>query len=89
MIYLDNAATTYPKPPAGIRAMVRGFFHYGANPGRSGYPMAMATSEQVYSCRQALAEFCRPDLVVILAGPESCRAYTLGEIFPFAFRLEK
>lgn len=40
-------------------------------------------------CRQALAEFCRPDLVVILAGPESCRAYTLGEIFPFAFRLEK
>ncbi len=57
MIYLDNAATTYPKPPAVIRAMVRGFFHYGANPGRSGYPMAMATAEQVYSCRQALADF--------------------------------
>ncbi len=40
-------------------------------------------------CRQALAEFCRPDLVIILAGPEGCRVYTLGEIFPFAFRLEK
>ena len=37
MIYLDNAATTYPKPPAVIRAM--------------------ATAEQVYSCRQALADF--------------------------------
>lgn len=55
MIYLDNAATTYPKPPDVHRAVAEALVHYGANPGRGGYTMAMATAERVYACREALA----------------------------------
>lgn len=55
MIYLDNAATTYPKPPDVHRAMAQALVHYGANPGRGGHVMAMATAERVYACREALA----------------------------------
>lgn len=57
MIYLDNAATTYPKPPDVHRAMADALIHFGANPGRGGYRMAMTTAERVYACREALASF--------------------------------
>lgn len=57
MIYLDNAATTYPKPATVIDSVCRSFSCYGANPGRSGYDMAMRTSSQIYKCREKAAEF--------------------------------
>ncbi len=57
MIYLDNSATTYPKPPAVRAAVVRAMTRYGANPGRSGYAMSMDTARAVYDCRRAAAEF--------------------------------
>ena len=36
-------------------------------------------------CRQVLAEFCEPDMPVILGTPEEMRVLTLGELLPFAF----
>ena len=36
-------------------------------------------------CRQVLAEFCSPDMPVILGTPEDFKVYTLGEILPFSF----
>ena len=36
-------------------------------------------------CRQVLAEFCSPDLPVILGSPAHWRVVTLGELLPFAF----
>ncbi len=36
-------------------------------------------------CRQVLAEFCAPDLPVILGTPESIRVMTLGDLLPLAF----
>ena len=36
-------------------------------------------------CRQVLAEFCEPDMPVILGTPENLRVLTLGELLPFAF----
>ncbi|HBF34383.1 TPA: cysteine desulfurase, partial [Candidatus Sumerlaeota bacterium] len=41
MIYLDNAATSWPKPDSVIEAVTRCMRDYGANPGRSGHRMAM------------------------------------------------
>lgn len=55
MIYLDNAATTYPKPLCVRQAVARAISCYGANPGRGGYRMAMETSEEVYRCRETAA----------------------------------
>lgn len=55
MIYLDNAATSWPKPDAVCGAMVDCIKNCGANPGRSGHRMAMQASEKVYECRENLA----------------------------------
>jgi cysteine desulfurase/selenocysteine lyase len=55
MIYLDNAATSWPKPDAVCGAMVDCIKNYGANPGRSGHRMAIQASEKVYECRENLA----------------------------------
>ena len=57
MIYLDNAATTWPKPAVVRGAVQQAMTIYGANPGRSGHSMGLAASEAVYRCREALAEF--------------------------------
>lgn len=55
MIYLDNAATTYPKPPCVIQAVVRGMERAGGNPGRSGHPLSLAAAEAVWNCRESAA----------------------------------
>ena len=48
MIYLDNAATTFPKPVSVTRAVEHALKVYGANPGRSGHEMTLKTSEEIY-----------------------------------------
>ena len=69
MIYLDNGATSFPKPPAVRRAVLEAMERC-ANPGRGGYPAAMAAAEQVYRCReQAGALFhCQPEQVVLTSN---------------------
>jgi cysteine desulfurase family protein len=57
MVYFDNAATTYPKPPAVLAAMSRALVRYGANPGRAGHAMSMETAAAVYDAREKCAEF--------------------------------
>lgn len=56
MIYLDNSATTYPKPLAVRQAVVSALTEYGANPGRGSYKMAMGTAEMIYRTRSKLAK---------------------------------
>lgn len=55
MIYLDNAATSYPKPPQVAQAMARALSS-GANPGRAGHELAIAAGRIVESCREAVAQ---------------------------------
>ena len=56
MIYLDNSATTFPKPKCVIDAVNDSMLKYG-NYGRSSYEMAIVTTEKVYECRKKLAKF--------------------------------
>ena len=68
MIYLDNSATTYPKPPQVRQAVARALGELGANPGRGGYPAAMAAAETIFACREAAARLFHvpePDQVVL------------------------
>lgn len=61
MIYLDNAATTFPKPDCVINA-VSGFMrNYGGNPGRGGHMLSQLASEKVYECREELASLIGSD----------------------------
>lgn len=56
MIYLDNSATTYPKPES-VREMLRiAPIIYGANPGRGGYSMSNSTALEIYKVRSKIAE---------------------------------
>lgn len=57
MIYLDNAATSFPKPPSVIRAMTEALTEYGANPGRGGHQLALKAGRTVEKCRELAAEF--------------------------------
>ncbi len=57
IIYLDNAATTWPKPNEVIEAVAKSMRAYGANPGRAGHKMAIKTLEKVYECRELIADF--------------------------------
>ena len=61
MIYLDNAATTWPKPLAVREAVARAMTEYGANPGRGGHRMSMAASEVVFRARETVAAFFGTD----------------------------
>lgn len=65
MIYLDHGATSWPKPAAVSRAVSRAMAQYG-NPGRGGYPAAMASSNALYHCRELASRLfrCLPEQVV-------------------------
>ncbi len=55
MIYLDNAATTFPKPIAVYDAMYSWARCFGANPGRGGHRLSIKAGERVFACREKLA----------------------------------
>jgi cysteine desulfurase / selenocysteine lyase len=57
MIYLDNAATSWPKPPEVLRAMTDVLESAGGNPGRSGHSLSIEAARVVYNTREALAGF--------------------------------
>lgn len=57
MIYLDNAATSFPKPSATMRAVNMSMQKYVGNPGRSGHKLSVASSKAVFKCREKLADF--------------------------------
>ncbi len=65
MIYLDNGATSFPKP-AQVRAAVQAAMRTCANPGRAGHRPAMTAAETVYRCREEAAKLfhCLPEQVV-------------------------
>lgn len=56
MIYLDNSATSYPKPKCVIQSIYEAYSKYGSNSGRGAYDMALETTEQIYLCRKKLSE---------------------------------
>ena len=56
MIYLDNAATSFPKPPMVVRAMAGTLQKLGGNPGRSGHALSLCGGRIIQHCRELLAE---------------------------------
>jgi len=54
-IYLDNAATSFPKPPQVSEAMIHYMNEVGANPGRSGHQLSLEASRVVQHTRESLA----------------------------------
>ena len=61
MIYLDNAATTFPKPEAVYNAMMDCMKNYCANPGRAGHKLAMKAAREIYDTRENIAKLFNID----------------------------
>lgn len=55
MIYMDNGATSYPKPPEVMETLIDVMNNYCANPGRAGHFMAARTAQEIYKTRLAAA----------------------------------
>lgn len=69
MIYLDNGATSFYKPPQVERAMLKAL-HTCASPGRGGYQQAMEAAKVVFDCRNVASELfeCEPEQVVFTSN---------------------
>ncbi len=59
IIYLDHAATSWPKPPEVIEAVVRAMEQDAANPGRGSHQMAVRASRVLFDTRKGLAKLFR------------------------------
>jgi len=55
-VYLDNAATSFPKPEPVCAAVDRVLRHAAANPGRGGYRLSLAAGRVVLAARDAAAQ---------------------------------
>lgn len=56
-VYLDNAATSFPKPNEVYSSILNYMTNIGANPGRGGYVNALEGNKIVLNCREALMNF--------------------------------
>lgn len=62
-IYLDNAATSFPKPPEVTYAVMNYMMNIGANPGRGGYSLALESDRAIYKCRESLMKLFNFDKI--------------------------
>lgn len=62
-IYLDNAATTFPKPPEVYTSMMNYMMNIGTNPGRGASSASLAGNRVILNCRYALMDFFHFDKV--------------------------
>lgn len=61
LIYLDNSATTFPKPEVVYDYMCGFYRSHGVNPGRSGFDAAVETEEVVFNTRKLLTQLFNGD----------------------------
>lgn len=79
MIYLDNAATSWPKPEAVYQSMDSFMRHVGASPGRSGHHLSIEAGRIVYETREAIAQlFGTDDPKRIIFTPNATEALNLA-----------
>jgi cysteine desulfurase/selenocysteine lyase len=86
VVYLDNAATSWPKPEIVYETMDRFLREKGANPGRSGHDMAVAAERVVEGTRTSLARLLNApdekDIIFTLNCTESLNLALKGLLRP-------
>lgn len=79
LIYLDNAATTWPKPEAVYQAVDQCMRKKGANPGRSGHHMSLMAGRIVFETRELIAQlFNIADPYQVIFTSNATEALNLG-----------
>ena len=59
MIYFDNAATTFEKPPSVYKTVYDAMVKYGANAGRGGHDLSVKAGDMIYEAREAVCRLFR------------------------------
>ena len=79
IIYLDNAATSHPKPEAVVQAMTAFMREVGGNPGRSGHRLSIEAGRIVFEARERIAAlFGVGDSSRVIFGQNATEAINLG-----------
>jgi len=79
MIYLDNAATSFPKPVEVYSEVLKCMENYAANPGRGSHDMAIEASSKIMDTRQELSEFFNiPNLLNIIFTCNATQSLNIG-----------
>jgi len=79
MIYLDNAATSFPKPVEVYSEVLKCMENYAANPGRGSHDMAIEASSKIMDTRQELsALFNIPNLLNIIFTSNATESLNIG-----------
>lgn len=55
IFYLDNAATSFPKPPSVAREMRRCMDYYCGNAGRGSHKLSLFAANKIYECREEIS----------------------------------
>jgi cysteine desulfurase family protein len=86
VIYLDNAATTFPKAPGTLERALERYREMGVSPGRGNHDLAMAASDAVDEVRAKVAAFFGapdPDRVVFGSNAtDALNTAILGLVHP-------
>ncbi|MBP5609925.1 MAG: aminotransferase class V-fold PLP-dependent enzyme, partial [Clostridia bacterium] len=79
MIYLDNAATTFPKPREVQKAVIDCLARVGGNPGRGAHALSLRAAEAVWDARCEIADFlCVRDPSSIIFVPNATFVHNLA-----------
>ena len=79
MIYLDNAATTFPKPPAVKAYLLDCIDNWCGNPGRGTHALSLSAAKKVWACREQVAAFlgAADPARIIFNGGATCALNTV------------
>ena len=78
IIYLDNAATTFPKPPSVVKRVLHTLREECGNPGRSSHRISMRAAERIYECRGKIAKFFGGSEENVVFSSSDTHALNLG-----------
>lgn len=79
MIYLDNAATSFPKPMKVYEEVLNCMKNYGANPGRASHDMAFKSALKIMEAREVICElFNIPSIFNVIFTSNATEALNIG-----------
>lgn len=78
-IYLDNAATSFPKPETVYQAVMHAMREIGASPGRAGHRRSLEAQRLLFQAREAIATlFAIPDSSRVIFTHSATEALNMG-----------
>ncbi len=84
-IYLDHAATSFPKPREVITAVTHSMTKAGGNPGRSSHRLALSAAREVFACRETAGEMfgTAADRVIFTSGATHAINLAVKGLLPY------